>query len=148
MTASSIPGAIDALVALAQGAVAADVQVSDGPPQSLDKQKLVVIGYVGPNGEAAVSAVEDQMGLSTVNDMETYEIACQVSSWAGNGTIKALRDAVFTIYNAIASALELDSRLGGAVIRARVGQADYAPSITDALTVVADFRVHVEAMRR
>lgn len=154
MRRSSIPDAVDALVAMAQTVAAAMPTgqrplVTDGPPRSLSGQFYAAIGIAGPNGEAAIPQAETTSGLSRVRDRESYDIACQVSAYAGAGPIKTQRDIAFSFLDAFAEALAADGRLGGLVMLARLSGMDYAASEgTPGPTATVNFTVHIEAQRR
>lgn len=150
MSGSSIPGAIDALVAHAQ-AVVADVEGAaayDGPRRGTTAQRYLAIGYaVGTDAEDGQTRVAD-LGLG--QDGESYTIACQASAWAGNGEYKPLRDQAFALVNALAARVAADPCLDDVVMSARVGaEIGYRPTVVDGKpTVVVPFHVHIEAMRR
>lgn len=149
-TASSIPAALDALTAAGERAVTAsgiDAEVIDGGGKA-KRQTVLVIGYAAGAGDA-VDDTQTIAGLALGRDMESYGVACQVSTWARGGGFAPLRSAAFAVVDAFVDELAADKTLGRAVISARVAEVGYAPSIEPdkGPNVLVPFRVQIEARR-
>jgi hypothetical protein len=152
---TSVPGAIDGLVAKCQAVAAAwptTIGVLDGPQRHSFETYFAVGFGTGRDGEAAVAVDSALVGLTLGKDRETYAIVCQVSTGAGSGggtTFKSLRDECFALLDALADQLAADKKLGGAVMSARIEVTDYVPrSTTKGMTVTLPFHVHIDAFRR
>ncbi len=119
MSTSSYPAVIDLLLAKIRALpeCAEPVKVFDGIPGPYAPKTFVTIGgQVDPTEEGEVAWAE----LGARSTWEIYEVACYVNSWVGGtdntGTTagdaqKTARDNVFTIYNAIQTALLADVNL-------------------------------------
>lgn len=155
-TASTIPAAIDGLYAVAQRAVAAfsaatgtpDAQAIDTSAAAAPRVQLLV-GYVAGHAGEAVDDTQTLGGLSLGRDMEHYSIACQASTYRGNGSFKAVRDEAFLLLDAFSDELATDKTLGGAVMSALIAEISYVPSLPDKKgpTVTIPFRVEIKARR-
>lgn len=149
MSGSSIPGAIDALVAHAQAVVATvpGAAAYDGPRRTSTAQTYFAIGYAAGSAEGGSTKLAD-LGLS--QDAESYAISCQASTWAGNGEFKPLRDQAFALVDALAARVAADPSLGDVVMSALVSETvDYRATVEAGKpTVVVPFTVQIEAMRR
>lgn len=154
-TASTIPAALDALVAAGERAADAvktslglDVQVIDGGGKST-RQTTLIIGYAAGGLGDAVDDTQTIAGLTLIRDMESYGVACHVATWQRSGSFQSLRAAAFAVVDAFVDELTADKTLGRAVISARVAEVGYAPSIEEnkGPHVAAPFRVQIEARR-
>lgn len=139
---SSIPAAVDALIAVVRARLPA-LQVLDGAPvEELDKD-TIVIGWA--SDRAAVTAVTEREGLSP-DDLETYQIVNLISCTQGDTDIKTLRDRAFGYYTTIASELRRDPKLGGAVMSAQPAVAEVDQVQTeDGSSVDITFTIECEA---
>lgn len=143
MTASAIPGALDALVAKLRAATnPRDVQVLDGPPNEDLRGDLIVVGLSIDTSE--VDATHTIAGLGS--GRQDFDVMCLTRSWTGGGDIKARRDRAFALLDTVQSVLTEDLTLGGVVTRARFTQVAYVPALTDRGPLVEiPFAVHIEA---
>ncbi|ROP36285.1 hypothetical protein [Saccharothrix texasensis] len=143
MVASRIPAALDALVALCQGATAtggvlAGVQVVDGPPVVEPTEQLVLyIGDTPDDDSPGAVGAQNWVNLGGSDADEAFTIYCTALARSGDTGIKAKRDRAFGIYDGVAQLLRLgapgaDPRLGGSVLWARTGgEESYLPMQTD-----------------
>lgn len=124
MTTSTIPAAIDGLLALcAAEATLAGVLIHDGTPMSDEDAEYVAIGYsdVGDGNVESVSARQEPATLGNLRRSETADINCQVCAWSGDTDMKAVRDRAFELFGGVETAVRSDGTLGGAVIFADIG---------------------------
>lgn len=157
-TASTIPAAIDAAVALCErvadgitDAPGGKVKVIDGPTKHTARTVIAVAhpgGGVQTGATPALAAQTAISGLVLGQDTESYAIGCLVETWSGNGTYKRLREVAFGIVDAIVGELALDQTLGRVVMRARIAVLDYTQALTpDGPSVVVPFQIHVDGRR-
>lgn len=148
---SSIPAALDALVSVAKFALAGtDAQVLDGGPVTDLKQNYVCIGFTGTPGEVAVTLTQSPGGLSAGRNLESYDVACQASSWLGEQTdAKAVRDRAFELVDLLAEHLVSNHSLSGAVMRARMFTTALIPEqTTKGAVATVGFTIHIDAFTR
>ena len=125
---STIPAAIDGLLAAAAAAIGATVSVVDGPPLQWNPLKLpdpggpsaskVLLVGATPNGDSSADGVEDFNAAGNVSRDERFSIHCTAWSGAAGGTAKNRRDDAFAVVAAVERALRTDGTLGGAVLYA------------------------------
>lgn len=126
---STIPAAIDALVAAAERAWP-KVQVLDGGPTIEVRDDTIAIGYSGSSEDVDVRSTMTQEQLETQPDLERYEVMCLLSAFSGsahrNGRpdAKSTRDRAFELLRGIGRELARDPDLGGAVGLARMATVD------------------------
>ncbi|MGH3097873.1 MAG: hypothetical protein ACRDMV_17970 [Streptosporangiales bacterium] len=144
--ASTVPAAVEALVAAFTDALP-DAVVRDGPVvTSSGAQEVVTVGYTGTEGENAVEGTLRVQGLAVSPSRETYTVWCAASVARGSGDIAKARAAAYGLLAGCGAALAADQTLGGPVMSARLGDARLVQSKTPksaAVTVV--FGVDVDA---
>lgn len=119
MTASTMPAAIDGLLAAVRSRPAlADVQTFDGPPRTDMPQKFISIGWGGADEDPAITASDSDAGLEA--NREDYEVLGLAYVWSGDQDFKPLRDEAFALVDEVQAAITADITLGGAVMRARL----------------------------
>lgn len=158
-TASTIPAAIDAAVALCKRVAAGitdapsgkPVAVIDGPTKHTAQTVIAVAhpgGGVQTGATPALAAQQAISGLVLGQDTESYAIGCLVETTAGNLGYQRLREVAFGIVDAIVDELALDQTLGRVVMRARIAVLDYSPALTgQGASVVVPFQIHIDARR-
>ena len=147
-TTSTIPACLDALVQAVQLALPG-VQVIDGQPVEELQPDVVMVGFTGQPGEAAITSTLTREVFARSPDREQYDIACLASSWRGDVDPKVVRDRAFELVDAVAGVLAADQTLGGAVLRARLSAESVIPEqTTDGATCTVGFTVHVDAFSR
>lgn len=123
MSTSTIPAAIDALLALvrARPEMASPVQVFDGfPRRPIDNVDFVAIGG---KSEPVADGTQVPGSMGNRRRDETYAIRVYCSSSRGTADQKVTRDRVFDLMAAVETAVRQDVSLGGLVISAQVGGA-------------------------
>lgn len=115
MAISSIPAAIDYLIATVRllPECAPPVTVHDGFPAGTGNPAVAIGVVPNEDGVTASEAVHAQLGAQA--EYETFNIPVVISSWVGGGeeAMKPARDAAFTIFNAINTAVRADRTLSG-----------------------------------
>lgn len=111
--ASSVPAAVDWLVANIRAAVASTVVVSDGWPDQRGDD-LITVGITPDEDEAGVVATWAQLsGL----DEEAVELPSLISvRRVGEGAQSRARLAAFDLLDQVRAVVAGDRRLGGAVV--------------------------------
>jgi hypothetical protein len=135
---STIPAALDALVALAQSAWP-DVQVLDGGPTVQIEDDVICIGYSGSTEDPDVRSTLAREQLDMQPDLERYDVMCMVSAWRGDAhdaddqpAARSTRTRAFELLAGLRAGLAEDSRLGGAVMMARMSTLDMIADQTPA----------------
>ena len=147
-TTSTIPACLDALVQAVRAALLG-VQVIDGQPVEELEPDVLMIGFTGQPGEAAVTSTLTREVYARSPDREQYDVACLASSWRGDTDPKVVRDRAFELVDAVTGVLADDQTLGGAVLRARLSAGSVIPEqTTDGATCTVGFTVHVDAFSR
>jgi hypothetical protein len=148
---SSIPAAIDALVALAERAWP-DVQVLDGGPTVEVRDDVIAIGYSGSAAEPDVRSTMTAEQLTMEPDRESYDVMCMASAWRGDAhrggrpDARTVRERAFELLAGIRDELAKNSRLDGAVMMARMSTLDYVIDQSKAGPVATvRFQVHIDA---
>lgn len=99
-----------------------NVRTIDGQPlEEPTEPDVLVVGY-DPDRNAASTSLAPQ-GLDS--EVVTFDLACLASSWRGNTDAAEVRTAVVTLLDAVASAIDADRTLGGAVLDARLELLDF-----------------------
>lgn len=114
MATSSIPAAIDYLVAQARllPECADPVTVHDGYPAG-PGERYVAIGVVPhEDGDTEDDVVHGQLGAQM--ERETYVIPCEFVAWVGGAeeAAKTARDQAFAMFNAFVTRVRQDRTLG------------------------------------
>lgn len=148
---STIPAALDALVALAKRAWPA-VQVIDGGPTTNVQKDVIEIGYSGSPSEPDVRSTMTSEQLEMQPDLERFDVMCMVSAWRGDAhrggepDARTTRTRAFELLAGIRAELARDSRLGETVMMARLSTLDMVADQTDEGPVcTVRFVVHIDA---
>ncbi|MEV0616197.1 hypothetical protein AB0I81_22980 [Nonomuraea sp. NPDC050404] len=149
---STIPAALDALVALAERAWPEDVMILDGPPTVDVEPDVIAIGYSGTPSEPDVRNTLAQEQLDMEPDRESYDVMCMASSWRGDAhrrgrpDTRTVRARALELIAGFRDELGRDSRLGGTVMLARMSTLDMMTDQTKAGPVATvRFVVHIDA---
>lgn len=123
MTASTMPAAIDGLLAAVRASddladLVAAGAIFDGPPRTDMPQEFVSIGWGGADEDPSVEATDTDGGLEA--NREDYSIVGLVYVWSGDSDFAPLRARCFARLDAVNAAILADPSLGGAVMRARL----------------------------
>lgn len=119
MSTSTIPDAIDGLVALLGASTSLrGVKVFDGQPVTDTPKDFIAVGYA-EEGQA-VSFRQEPRGLGNQRRGETFDIACVVSAWNGSTNPKTVRDRAFALYGACETAIRNGATLGASVIFSQI----------------------------
>jgi len=120
---SSVPAAIDALVQAFRTADEFEgVTVWDGPTVSkATPREMLAVGFSSDDAANDVDASSLAEGLAASPDRETYTIRCAAAVLNGNTGMAAARRRAYELYAAAGAVIARDPRLGGAVMRARLG---------------------------
>lgn len=154
MTASSVPAALDAILALATAALP-DIPVLDGPPRVKLPRDVVCVGYDGSD-ETAGQGADVTITHSTMGPrrQEEYDVPVFVLCWragAGPGgqdfSAKPARDAAYSIVDALYDAVRTDHTLGGTVLDARMSTATLQQAqLPEAVSAAVLCNVHIRAL--
>ncbi len=116
MATSSIPAAIDYLVATAKALPNLPAgTVSDGFPVGAADPAFAIGIIPFDDGDTQNEVVYAQLGAGM--EWEEYEIPCEIAAGSGGGeeAAKTARDAAFAIFDAFVTAVRQDRTLGGAL---------------------------------
>lgn len=148
---STIPAALDALVALAERAHP-DVQVLDGGPTVEVRDDVIAIGYSGSTTEPDVRSTLTREQLELEPDLERYDVLCMASAWRGDAhrggkpDSQTVRARAFELLSGLSAELVRDSRLSGTVMMARLSTLDVVLDQTKSGPVcTVRFVVHIDA---
>jgi hypothetical protein len=145
VSGSTVPAALDALTVTFTGALP-DLQVVDGPDYDPRRNFLAVGWHSNDEPAAVVDYLIADAGRA--RDQEQYDVHCLLSFHVGTGTVSSARASLYTAYEALARALADNPKLGGAVSRARMANAEYLPLIDEGgVTVSIRFSVNVLAWK-
>lgn len=119
MSTSTIPAALDALLAMARAAAPAAVKVVDGFPRfAIVNTDLIA---VGGKAEPTASGRQTAAALGARRREERYTLRVSCLSARGVGTSqKDVRDIAFTLMGYVETGLRNDPTLGGKVQSAQV----------------------------
>ena len=118
--ASTVPGAITALLAAFTAALPG-VEVRDGPqPSDTSADEAVYVGWDGdPSyGGDAWTSQEAAAGLGGVPNQESYSVHCSAMVLNHDEDLPAARARALALRAAAGAAIAADPKLGGAVMRA------------------------------
>ncbi|MEV4096970.1 hypothetical protein [Streptosporangium saharense] len=128
------------------------MQVLDGGPTTEVRADVVAIGYSGSSEESDVRSTLTREQLDMQPDLERYDILCMLSAWRGDAyrdglpDARTVRERAFELLAGIRRELAEDSRLGGAVMMARLSTLDMVADQTSSGPVcTVRFAVHVDA---
>lgn len=148
---STIPAALDALVAVAERAWP-NVQVLDGGPTTRVENDVIAIGYSGTVSEPDVRSTMTREQLDLEPDLERYDVMCMASAWRGDAhrggkpDAKTCRDKAFRLLEGVRDELARDPQLGGAVGLTRMSTLDVIfDQSPDGPVCTVRFVVHVDA---
>lgn len=116
MATSSIPAAVDYLVATARALPGLTAEaVSDGFPVTGANPAFAVGIVPYDDGSTQNEVVHGQLGAQM--EREFYDIPCEIAAGGGGGeeAAKTARDAAFGVFNAFVTAIRQDRTLGGAL---------------------------------
>ena len=115
MADSTVPDAIDALVALWTAALT-EVSVHDGPAVGADHSDHLSVAYDGENPEVVstdLTPADIRAGNPGYN--EVFFISCTIATSSGDAVMSTRRTRAFEIFAACKTALRADMKLGGVV---------------------------------
>jgi hypothetical protein len=142
VSASTVPGVLAGLVALARAALPGWA-VFDGPPDTQSDQDYFAVGW--HDEEAAVSSTASAAGLVAVQ--ESYDVRCMASAWTGDDDPVSVRTRVYAAQDAFASAVDVDSTLGGVAAQALVTDSELTQQLQSGSLAALTITVHIEAFR-
>ncbi len=119
MSTSTIPAAIDALLALVRATADSNVHVVDGFPRfRLTDVDLIA---VGGKPEPTASGEQSAAGIGSGRRAENYTLRVTCSSSRGVGqSQKLVRDRAFALMGYVETGLRRDHSLGGIVLQAEI----------------------------
>lgn len=121
---SSVPGAIDSLIALLRAAPSlSGVTVLDGPTVTADPiLEAVTVGYEDPETASAVTATSAPEGLARARDLETFTVACAAEVLVAADTeLRTARLRGYELLGVVGQILADHHTLDGAVMMAHLG---------------------------
>lgn len=121
---SSVPGAVDSLLALLRDDPAlTGVTVLDGPTVTADPiLEAVTVGYEDPETAAAVTGTSAPEGLARARDLETFTIACAAEVLLNASTdLSAARVRAYELLGFVGQILADHHNLNSAVMMAHLG---------------------------
>lgn len=123
MWASTVPAAIDGLVAMWSDSTALQgVTVVDGPRVSgATLKEALIVGWEGDDSTEAVTGGLSSGGLELSPDREQYTINCAASVLRAAKQMADARRRAYELFGFAAAELALDKTLRGAVMAARLG---------------------------
>ncbi|MCM1972327.1 hypothetical protein [Streptomyces sp. G1] len=128
-----VPDVIDALVDRFRTSAEFDgVTVWDGPEVSkATPQEVLTVAYTGDENDNDVESTSLPEGLASQPDRETFTVRCAIAVLKGNTGMRAVRRRAYELYSAAGMILASDPRLGGTVLRARLGSHTFRHVQTD-----------------
>lgn len=148
MSTSSIPAAIDGILALLRAASGLrGVEIIDGEPTTNTPKDFVTIGFAQDGGDV-VTGFQGILGMGNVLREEQFDIACRASSWNGGTNFKTVRDRAFALFGVVEDTLRAASTINDAVTFAQIAPISYAQYQTDqGATADLDFSISVHTAR-
>jgi hypothetical protein len=106
MATSTVPAAVDALLAILRAAPAlSGVTVLDGPPvEDMSAADLVAVGWQ-PDSEEAVQLDQDFNAAGARTRDEDFSILCWAESWTGDRSMSARRTRAFELIAVVEQAI-------------------------------------------
>lgn len=147
-SATSVPGALSALVSLCEAApgLGGDgIQIIDGQPGEAMDPDIVVVGWspVRPTTEIT----QTRQNMAATRDQETYDVPVLFSSERGDPDMRLVRGHVQEMVDAFNTELARDRRLGGACIMAQISQVTWEQAqIEGGVAATAEAIVTITAM--
>ncbi|MFF0597920.1 hypothetical protein [Streptomyces antibioticus] len=97
------------------------ITVWDGPELSKAVPKeMLSVAFTGDENDSDIDSSAVPEGM-TGRDRETFTIRCAAAVLIGSGKARAARRRAYELYAAAGAVIARDPRLGGAVMRARLG---------------------------
>lgn len=120
---TAVPGAIDALVQIAQVEPALEnVVVRDGPVLGNEAEtRVLYVGWTGGTGDVDAEAQLDSEGQMGNPDREQAVIRCTAMVVDGSADIAAARRSAYAIVSGLGAAIDANRTLGKTVMRASIG---------------------------
>lgn len=106
MATSTVPAAVDALLAILRAAPAlSGVSVLDGPPiEDMSSADLLAVGWQ-PESEEAVQFQQDFNASGARTRDEDFSILCWAESWTGDRSMSARRTRAFELLAVVEQAI-------------------------------------------
>ena len=121
-TTSTIPAAIDALIA-ALDAADSGFQILDGPAVGVALAlEHILVG--GSMDEDTASGEQTRAELGSLSRSDRFDILVQCGAYSGGGTQKAVRDRAYAGMAVAETVVRADPTLGGAVLDSQVAGQD------------------------
>jgi len=144
MATSSIPAAIDGVLALLAASTAlTGVQIIDGQPTIDVPLDFIAVGYAEEASDS-ITGKQDPQTLGNLRRSEVYSISCEISSWTGATTMKTVRDRAFLLMAGVESAIRADGTLNGSVIFADFGGSIAVAQVQTVQGAVVTIRFTIE----
>lgn len=122
MADSTIPYAIDGLLTLFKTKNGmAKLQIIDGQPTVDLESDYLAIGYSSSLGIPAVSGSQAPYAIGNLRRIETYDIACEASSFNGSFVMKKARDRAFQIFGYVEEVVRADGTLNASIMFGDIG---------------------------
>ncbi|MFI6249046.1 hypothetical protein [Streptomyces sp. NPDC051016] len=120
---SRVPDAVDALFAALSAAPEFEkAAVWDGPQVSkATPQKVLSVAFTGDEAADDVESTNSAEGLGGKVDREQFTIRCATAVLVGSTKASDARRQAYEMFAAVGAVLARDPKLGGAVMRARLG---------------------------
>ncbi len=143
---TTVPAAQDALVSAVKSAAGPRVDVEYGPwMERPAAEDVIVIGWRPDEGNTVDF---DEVDAGLASSQEDYEVVGLVSSWNGNGDIRAAVNRSDELMEMIRTVLTEDRTLGGVVERARLRARSFSPyRTTQGAESAVEFTVQIRAHR-
>lgn len=132
MATSTIPAAVDALVAGLTGAAGlSGVDVFDGPPMTGENPDFVCVGYDPTDPLNSVEADQVPASLGNRAREESYEIICSLAAWSGSESMSARRVRAMDLFAAVEAWVRANITLNGVVRSAQISTYSLVQEQTD-----------------
>jgi hypothetical protein len=144
---STVPAAINALVAVANGLGLVGTAVIDGPKVgNPNTQEALTIGFQDEQTETVVEVEYGSEGMAVAREREQYNVNCAAMVLRGSAKMPEARTRSYEILAAFGAGLLADHTLGGAVMSATIGSATLAEQQTPKGAIATvKFTVQIDA---
>ncbi|MGH3504018.1 MAG: hypothetical protein ACRDQA_24445 [Nocardioidaceae bacterium] len=143
---SSLPVAVNALVAQLSADSTLAAIVHDGPELRDTGNEVVAVGYSGDDGDTAAEGSFSREGLALEPDRERYSIHCAVSVLNGAADTGKARARAYELFAVVGKVLAADKTLGDAVMSASLGGWSLSTPQTESGAVATiTFNVEIDA---
>jgi hypothetical protein len=152
---SSVPAALNGLLAAFRGSddLVSPVAVRDAHVVTGSQaDEVVIVGWTGMDGDdLAVETTDTMEGLAGNPDREQYQIRCAAMALNsggkdGSGDLPAARARAYELHAACGAAIAADRRLGGAIMRASMGDHSlHQTAMQRGQRAIVEFMVQVDA---